>query len=62
MANTEQEKINFDRWITKRWKKYRPYFNDEPEFSQDEVTKTNSEMTKKIAAEQEYIIWKQNKK
>lgn len=62
MAHTEQDKINFERWITKRWKTYRPYFNDDVEFSKDEVTKTNLEMTKKIAAEQEYIIWKQNKK
>ena len=67
MAQTtqqEQEQINLNRWIAKRWKTYKPYFddNDKVEDLFTEVDKVHNELTKQMIARSEYINWKNQSK
>lgn len=69
MAQTtqqEQEQINLNRWVAKRWKTYKPYFNnndnDKVEDLFTDVNEVHKEITKQFIARNEYISWKNQSK
>lgn len=59
-SNEEEDKLNMERWIAKKWKKYQPYFQPEIDFTEMEVDEANREITKQILARNEYINWRNN--